>query len=267
MIANFFQSLDRHGVEYLLISGQATVLYGAATFSEDIDLWIRPTKQNRDNFIAALCDCEACYYKLTPLLTVENLQAGHGFHFLLPTGKNSEMYLDVMGNPPRAGSFDDALATARRMETEWGMVRTIGLKPLVELKKTQRLGDYPIIGKLALAWFQQPECGHGLGDFLWAAQNIFTLPELADFFAEQPPAIDVVSHQFNAEIGEFGRQMLAGGEADESLEHHVSDLLQSRISGLQLADRHHWRAILRQLKELRGSEQLMTEGKKVSKSD
>ena len=34
MIANFFQSLDRNGGEYLLISGQATVLYGAATFSE-----------------------------------------------------------------------------------------------------------------------------------------------------------------------------------------------------------------------------------------
>jgi hypothetical protein len=48
MIANFFQSLDRHKVEYLLISGQATVLYGAATFSEDIDLRIHPTPQRRN---------------------------------------------------------------------------------------------------------------------------------------------------------------------------------------------------------------------------
>jgi hypothetical protein len=50
MIANFFQSLGSHGVEYLLISGQATVLYGAATFSEDIDLWINPTPENCDRF-------------------------------------------------------------------------------------------------------------------------------------------------------------------------------------------------------------------------
>ena len=42
MIASFFQSLDTHRVAYLLISGQATVLYGAATFSEDIDLWVEP---------------------------------------------------------------------------------------------------------------------------------------------------------------------------------------------------------------------------------
>src|SRR5512141_1363680 len=43
MIANFFQSLEDHRVEHLLISGQASVLYGAATFSEDVDLWINPT--------------------------------------------------------------------------------------------------------------------------------------------------------------------------------------------------------------------------------
>jgi len=73
MIANFFRSLDRHGVEYLLISGQATVLYGAATFSEDIDLWLSPTHENSARFLAALRECSAHYYKLTPALTVENL--------------------------------------------------------------------------------------------------------------------------------------------------------------------------------------------------
>ena len=32
-----FRSFERFGVDYLLISGQASILYGAATFSEDID--------------------------------------------------------------------------------------------------------------------------------------------------------------------------------------------------------------------------------------
>ena len=63
MIASFFQSLNARGVEYLLISGQATVLYGAATFSEDIDLWINPTEENRDRLVATLRDCAARYYK------------------------------------------------------------------------------------------------------------------------------------------------------------------------------------------------------------
>ena len=98
MIANFFQSLERNGVEHLLISGQATVLYGAATFSEDIDLWINPAEANRDRLLLALHDCRARFYKLTPAPTVENLRRGHGFHFLLPGDRTGELFLDVMGN-------------------------------------------------------------------------------------------------------------------------------------------------------------------------
>jgi hypothetical protein len=167
MIANFFQNLEQLGVEYLLISGQATVLYGAATFSEDIDLWVNPTEENRGRFLSALCASRAGYYKLTPEFTVENLQRGHGFHFVLPD-VCGEVFLDVMGNPPRAGAFADAAVTARWMDTEWGKVHTVGIQPLAELKKTQRLEDYPIIGKLALAWLEQPECPRTEDDFLWA---------------------------------------------------------------------------------------------------
>ncbi len=59
MIENFFQNLDRCEVEYLLVSGQASVLYGAATFSEDIDLWINPSTQNRDRLLECLRRCRA----------------------------------------------------------------------------------------------------------------------------------------------------------------------------------------------------------------
>ena len=264
MIANFFQSLDRNQVEHLLVSGQATVLYGAATFSEDIDLWINPTEKNRDRFLRALRDCQGSYYKLTPTLTVEHLQRGHGFHFILPGGESGEIFLDVMGHPPRAGSFTDSLATSRLMETEWGAIRTIGIKPLVELKKTQRLEDYPIISKLALAWFDQPESGKTAADFLWALQNIFTLPELAVFFTEHPAAADVASKDFDRVVGEFGRQVLSTGEAAEPVERRVRELLQARISELQIADRQHWRDIIRELKELRAAGKLMPEGENVS---
>ncbi len=262
MIANFFQSLDRNGVEHLLISGQATVLYGAATFSEDIDLWINPTEENRGRLMLALQESQARYYKLTPPMTVEHLEQGHGFHFILPGGAAGEIYLDVMGNPPRVGSFAGSVATARKMETEWGVIHTIGIKPLVELKKTQRLEDYPIISKLVLAWFDQPECAGVAADFLWALQNIFTLPELTVFFTEHPAAVGVVAEQFSVDVGEFGRHLLAGDEVDESIERRVREFLQGRIAELQRADRQYWRDIIRRLKELRGAGELMPEGEK-----
>jgi len=264
MIANFFQSLDRRGVEYLLISGQATVLYGAATFSEDIDLWINPTGKNRDRLLVALRDCQARYYKLTPAPTVEHLQRGHDFHFILPGGGEDEFFLDVMGNPPRVSLFADTVTTARWMETEWGKIHTIGIKSLVELKKTQRLEDYPIISKLALAWFGQPECKKTVADFLWALQNIFTLPELATFFAEHPAVVDVAIKKFNCQVGEFGRQLLSVDEMTDSVEHPVQQFFQSRISEMQLTDRQYWRDIIRGLKKLHAADKLMREGEMVS---
>jgi hypothetical protein len=67
MIVNFFQNLDARHVEYLLISGQATILYGAATFSEDIDLWVNPSDENYRRLLTALGDSHARYYKLAQL--------------------------------------------------------------------------------------------------------------------------------------------------------------------------------------------------------
>ena len=57
MIESFFQSLNAQRLDYLLISGQATVLYGAATFSEDIDLWLHPTSEHCSGFLATLRHC------------------------------------------------------------------------------------------------------------------------------------------------------------------------------------------------------------------
>jgi len=258
MIANFFQSLKAAKVEYLLISGQATVLYGAATFSEDIDLWIAPTAENCDRFKTSLRACDARFYKLTPQLTPDYLQRGHGFHFVLGAGGES-VFLDVMGNPPRAGTFMAAKAKARWMQTEWGNVHTIGVKSLVELKKTQRLEDYPIISRLALAWFEQPDCTNTGEDFLWALENIFTLPELTIYFSEHPEAVASASH-FNQKVAEFGRQWLAAQDVPESVEQPVRGFFQERIATLQMADRHYWRDIIGELKSLRAEGRLTPEG-------
>ena len=65
-----FRAFDRAGLEDLLISGQATVLYGAATFSEDVDLWIQPTSANAHKLLAALTECRARVHRLTPPMTL-----------------------------------------------------------------------------------------------------------------------------------------------------------------------------------------------------
>jgi hypothetical protein len=263
MIANFFRSLNQHRVEYLLISGQATVLYGAATFSEDIDLWLQPTEDNRSRFLTVLRDCGVRYYKLTPPLTVEHLARGHGFHFVLPGRGEPDAFLDVMGAPPRVGSFAAALVQARSMDSEWGPLPTIGLRSLVDLKKTQRLEDYPIISKLAVAWFDQPECAKAAEDFVWAADNLFTLPELRLFFEAHPGALPAIGLEPVPGLKEFAQQLFSTGDVREEVAARVNLGMQQRIAGLQQADRRYWRDIIDELRQFRATGNLMPEGSAV----
>ena len=98
---SFFRSLEARGVRYLLISGQASVLYGAASFSEDVDLWVDPRPSNIGLLVKALRDAGASLHKLTPPLEPRHFRTGHGFHFLLPEESGDPRYLDIMGRPPR----------------------------------------------------------------------------------------------------------------------------------------------------------------------
>lgn len=264
MIENFFHSLNDHAVESLLISGQASVLYGAATFSEDIDLWINPTSDNRSRFLAALTQCHARYYKLTPPFEVEYLLRGHGFHFTLPSKTEPDAFLDVMGKPPRVGSFESVRATANWMDTDWGRVLTIGIKELVELKKTRRLEDYPIIGRLALAWYEQPQSKATVQDHTWAIENIFTLGELRRFFEEYQDAVSVIPGEAPVEVAEFALCAQDGRDPPERIEIKVTDWMQRRIQHLQQADRGYWRGIIEELRHLRAESQLVPDGAPVS---
>jgi hypothetical protein len=123
-------------VRFLLISGQASILYGAATFSEDVDLWVEPTSTNIKRLIRALAALQARVYKFTPPITVRNMRRGHGFHFLA-----GDLFLDIMGRPPRVGSFLSAWRRRRMFDTEWGRMAVVCPEDLVLLKKTRRRAD------------------------------------------------------------------------------------------------------------------------------
>ncbi len=266
MIANFFRNLSEHGVEILLISGQATVLYGASTFSEDIDLWINPTLENRNRFLTALRASQARFDKLTPPFEVDYLRRGHGFHFTLPGGSEPGIYLDVMGQPPRVGSFEAAQALANWMDTEWGRLLTLGVKDLVELKKTQRLEDYPIISRLAILWFAQPGNSYSPADFAWAAANIFTLTDLRRFFLEHPLAVGALPALAPAALHDFAQQVSAGSDPPEHVETEVTAWMQASMQRLQQADRAYWRPIITELRQLRAAGRLIQEGTAVRDS-
>ena len=262
MIASFFQHLDEHHVEWLLISGQASILYGAATFSEDVDLWVKPTKDNFANFIAALHESRARYYKLTPAFTVEAAVRHHGFHFVVPgIDSGADLYLDVMGCPPRVGGFEAARRNARDFETAWGRLHAVGIRELVEIKKTQRPRDYPIIGRLALALMRDRAPAWTDEELEWARDNLFTLTEFARWVTQYPSSQRVLPRA--SLLRRAAERLHQQGELDSRLEDELDAWFEQRMAPLRKADRHFWKPVIHELKVLRQQGQLMPVGAPV----
>lgn len=226
-----FRSFERRGLEYLLISGQATVLYGAATFSEDVDLWIRPTAGNAQALLLALADQEARVHRLTPPLTERNMRFGHGFHFVVP-GAPLEVYLDIMARPPRVIPFGTAKRRSRNIKTDWGMLPVVHPVDLVEIKKTRRLADYDIITNLVfLQITQNPNPGKAA--LQWAARNCFRPEERAVI------------------LERLGRRRTVAECAKD---------IAREVSALQAKDRAYWSPIINQLREMRREGKLWPDG-------
>jgi hypothetical protein len=257
MIANFFRHLDAQGARWLLVSGQATILYGAATFSEDVDLWVEPSTENLARLEVALRASGARYYKLTPPLTSSHALGHHGFHFTLPIEDGSVAYLDVMGVPPRVDSFDAANARARYFETAWGRLPTVSIPDLVELKKTQRPRDYPIISRLSLLQLAEQTTPDDQ-TLRWVVDNVFTLSELRELARAHPEAERVLPS------GSVGARAIAAFGQHEHLEQDLEDELEAwfdaRMAPLRRADRRFWRTVIDELRGLRTSGQLVPEG-------
>jgi hypothetical protein len=262
MIASFFQRLDEHAVDWLLVSGQASILYGAATFSEDIDLWVEPSDANVKRCKEALRAVGARYYKLTPPFTGEFADRHHGFHFLLPdTPQVPATFLDIMGRPPRVEPFPNALGRARTFDTEWGALRTISIVDLVELKKTQRPRDYPVISRLALLLLEEAGTACTEAQLRWALDNVFTLAEFERLIRAFPETARLVSKGSAAEAA--AKTLAGGGELEPDVEDALEDWFDERMAPLRRADRKFWRPVIEELRNLRATGQLAPEGELV----
>jgi len=241
---SFFRNLERDAVRYLLISGQASILYGAATFSEDVDLWIEPTADNIGRFTAALHRSKAVVHKLTPPLTVRHFRRGHGFHFRVPASA-SEWYLDVMGKPPRVGGFSAAARRAARFDTAWGAVPVVAIQDLVELKKTRRLGDYEVISRLACIRLKTvPKASRPL--LTWALHNVFRAEDAQWVFDTWPAA----------------RALPVVRERSWLRTLSVEPLVRE-IAMLQKQDIRYWSPIIDELRAMRRNERLIPEGTRL----
>lgn len=267
MIEKFFQGLNSSEISYLLISGQATVLYGAATFSEDVDLWIKPKIDNWNKFIKLLKSLDARIYKLTPPISMEHIQEGHGFHFQLPA-KDEKLpfwFLDVMGVVPRTRSFAHSFKNATYQKTDWGKISVIGIRDLVEIKKTKRLEDYAVISNLVR--IEYDNLNHkkiNLKDWKWILENSFEVEDILYYLSRHNLAKRVCKLLSRPCVVCCLKAITNSKNKDKYIE-SASKKIALEIEAFRKKDRKYWEPIINKLKDMKQKNQLLITGSSPSR--
>jgi len=243
-------ALNRHGVRYVLISGQACVHYGATQFTKDIDLWVESSEANLHYLVAALGELSARQRFLPPLERAF-LERGHAVHFEVDT-EAAAYRVDLMTHPPRVGAFDAAERDATESSVAGVRCPVVDLARLVELKKTQRDEDYPVIARLVSAIFRyldgHPDERQRLG--LWVCHESRSPEELLTIATEWPGGAAMLADTGRAAavaaVEAASRRPfdweLAAGE--------VGQALRREQDALQREDREYWRPRLAELRAL-----------------
>lgn len=248
---DLFRSFSRERVRFLLIGGQATVVYGAAQFTQDFDVWVDPSAANLRAFLRALARSETRVHKLTPPVTPKWARRGHGFHFIVPSAP-SPVPLDMMGRPPRVGSFDSAARRALLTRTPWGRIPVASHEDLVRLKRTNRPGDYEVVARLARLRLEAvPRPSPAL--VLWAVENTLLLEPLGELMEAHAGQVA----RLGKRLPQAARHFVAGDES------RAERLLGAELTRAIRAGRRYWTPILAELRRLRTRGDLVPEGTPV----
>ena len=129
-------TLDRHGVEYILIGGLAARLHGSPLLTDDVDITPSARADNLRRLVAALRELGA-------ELRVAGLEDGLPFDFdersfhstTAMTLTTREGPLDLCFRPEGTGGYDDLAEHAEKYEVFGLMIRVASLDDVIRSKQ------------------------------------------------------------------------------------------------------------------------------------
>jgi hypothetical protein len=230
-----------NGVRYLLMGGQACVLYGAAEFSRDTDLTVLADAENLRRLQNALAQLDAERIAVPPFAQ-QYLDLGLAVHFRCRHPQAAGQRIDVMSTMRGVAEFPVLWERRTTIETAGQTIELLSLPDLVQAKKTQRDKDWPMLTRLVEANYQQN----------WAnptAEHIaFWLKELrtSELLLE-------VAHRFPDRCQQFvsKRPLLANAVSHDLAA--LSESLRTEELHERQADREYWRPLRAELERLRHS--------------
>jgi len=136
-----------NGVRYLLMGGQACILYGGAEFSRDTDLVLLGDEANLGRLRTALDELQAETIAVPPF-EKRYLDEGLAVHFRCRHPDAPGMRVDVMTRLPGLPDFHKLWEARVTMDLDGEPVDVLCLPDLIRAKKTQRDKDWSMIRRL-----------------------------------------------------------------------------------------------------------------------
>jgi predicted nucleotidyltransferase len=128
-ILNFWTALNNNGVRYLMVGGVASILHGHSRLTEDMDVWIEDTIENRKALRAAFKECG-----MGDFFMMERLQIVPGWtYFHLNNGLRLDLMTHVKGL--EEFGFEECLRNASSAEMFGVAVPFLNLNHLLQAKK------------------------------------------------------------------------------------------------------------------------------------
>jgi hypothetical protein len=233
--------LSTHQVRYLLMGGQACVLYGAAEFSRDCDIVILCEASNLARLQQTLDELQARTIAV-PSFEPNYLLRGHAVHFRCHAHEVENIRLDVMATMRGVAPFDQLWSRRTTLADESGLaIELMSLPDLVTAKKTQRDKDWPMIRRLIEANYAQHR-GDPTDEQLrfWLMESL-TPEMLIELAARFPKVAREVSQR---------RPLIA--EAFAASETALRQAMAKEQEAERDADRVYWKPLKRELEQLRG---------------
>ena len=128
-ILNFWKSLQKNDVRYIMVGGFAINFHGFERYTGDLDIWIEDAKSNRENLRKAFLDCGMGEYFM-----LDKIQFVPGWtEFKLINGLTLDILTEMKGLEKY--TFSECLQMASVADIENVMVPFLHINQLIANKK------------------------------------------------------------------------------------------------------------------------------------